>query len=82
MSKQTRRKFLIQVSKRNQPDIHSQEDPVNLIRERERTSETKIVERRYHLPVEVKEEMMVTIVTVIKTQNLESYGVLKPIEKL
>jgi len=51
MNKQTRRKHLSQASRKSQLDIRFQEDSINRIKERERTSGIKTAARRYYLPV-------------------------------
>ncbi len=74
----TRRKFLIQPSRKNQSGIYFWVDPVSLTKERERILGIKIVRRKYYLPV-VGEETM--IAAVMKSQIKESCDTLKAAEK-
>ncbi len=71
--------FLTLASRKSQLGIHFQEDPANLIRERERTLGIKAARGKYHLPV-MEEEMMIEAV-VMKNQIKESHGILKLVKK-
>ncbi len=80
MRKQIWRKYLTPANRGNYQDTHSQEDPVSLIKGKERTLGIKIARRKYHLPV-VKENMM-TVAVVIRNQIEESPSILKTAKKL
>src|SRR6266542_3726364 len=80
MRKLTRRKFLIQVIRRDHQDNHLQKDLVNLIKEKGRTLEIKATQGKYYLPV--VEEMIVTAAVMKKNQIEESRSILNPVKKL
>src|SRR6266498_1268180 len=80
MSKQTRRKYLSQVSRRSHQDTRSQVDPASLIKKRKKILEIRAARRKYH-PLVVEEKMMIVVV-VKKNQTKESHGILTYTENL